>query len=88
MTRAIVWITCALVAVVSLNLWATVAIARDTHLAKKQKIVQMAVTWLLPFLGAAIALSVQHFTFRQKDRPFGDSSLVVEDRHYIDKGYF
>lgn len=70
------------------NCWSTVAIARDSVLTKQQKRFQALLTWVLPFLGAAIVLAVRHFASRQRDRAPGDASLVVEDRHYIGKGYF
>lgn len=45
-------------------------------------------TWLLPVLRAATNPSVRHFASRQKDRSSTDSTLVVDDRHYISNGYF
>jgi hypothetical protein len=88
MKSAIFWIGFTLLALAVLNLWATIAITRDRDLRGRQKLLQLLVTWLLPVLGAVATLSVRHFASRHKDRSAGDSSLVVEDQHYISKGYF
>lgn len=82
------WLGCGLLMVAILNCWSSVAVVRDRGLTKKQKALQLLLTWLLPVFGAAASLSVRHFATRQKDRSPGDSSLVVDDRHYINKGYF
>lgn len=82
------WFGCGLLMLAILNCWSSVAVARDPGLTKKQKALQLLLTWLLPVLGAAAILSVRHFASRQTDRSHGDSSLVVDDRHYISKGYF
>jgi hypothetical protein len=82
------WLGCGLLMLAMLNCWSSVAVARDPGLTTKQKALQILLTWLLPVLGAAAILSVRHFASRQKDRSSADSSLVVDDRHYISKGYF
>ena len=82
------WLGCGLSMLVVLNCLSSVAVARDPGLTKKQRALQILLIWLLPVLGAAAILSVRHFASRQKDRLPGDSSLAVDDRHYISKGYF
>jgi hypothetical protein len=72
----------------ALNCWSTVTVARDATLTKLQKALQVLLIWLLPILGAVAIMSVRHFASRQKDRASADSSLVVADKNYIDKGYF
>lgn len=87
MDKSILWIAVLLPAVL-LDIWATCAIGRDSDLTRRQRWSQLVLVWLLPFVGPAIVLAIRHFTLRDKVRARGDSSLVVEDRHYIGKGYF
>lgn len=82
------WLGSGLLMSAVLNCWPSVAVAQDSVLTKKQKALQILLIWLLPVLGAAAILSVRHFASRRKDRTAADSSLVVDDRHYIGKGYF
>lgn len=82
------WLGCGLLMLAVLNCWSSVAVARDPGVTKKQRVLQISLIWLLPVLGAATILSVRHFASRQQDRSRGDSSLAVDDRHYIGKGYF
>jgi hypothetical protein len=70
------------------NGWSTISVVKDCVLTKRQKGLQVLLTWVLPFLGAMVVLAVRRFASRQRSRSPGDSSLVVEDRHYISKGYF
>jgi hypothetical protein len=79
------WLGCGLLI---LNCWSSIAVARDPGLTKKQKALQILLTWLLPVLGAAAFLSVRHFASRQKAGSPADSSLVVDDSHYISNGHF
>lgn len=83
-----VMLGCGLLILAALNCWSSVTVARDSSLTKVQKALLMLLIWLLPLLGAVAILSVRHFATRQKDRTPADSSLAVEDRHYIGKGYF
>jgi hypothetical protein len=71
-----------------LSVWATLGAIRDDALTAVQKRHQVVLAWVLPVLGPVILISVRYFTSRAVDRPSGDSSLVVEDRHYVSKGYF
>lgn len=82
------WLGCGLLMLAALNCWSSVAVAREPTLTKVQKALQLLLIWLLPILGAVAILSVRHFASRQTDRASADSSLAVEDRHYIGKGYF
>lgn len=82
------WLGCGLLLLVVLNCWSSIAVARDPALTTKQKVLQILLVWLLPVLGAVAVLSVQHFASRRKERMLADSSLVVDNRHYISKGYF
>jgi len=52
----------AICAVLALNLRATFAIARDTLSERSQKFWQLVLVWLLPLLGAIIALAVHRRT--------------------------
>lgn len=82
------WLVGAFLMLAVMNGWSTVAVVRDSVLTRKQKGLQLLLIWGLPFLGAIIVLAVRHFASRQSGKLPGDSSLVVEDRHYISKGYF
>jgi hypothetical protein len=82
------WFSGAFLFLAVINCWSSIAVARDPGLTRQQKRLQIVLTWLLPFLGAIVTLAVRHFATSQKERSPGDSSLVVEDRHYIGKGYF
>ena len=79
---------CGVLILAVLNCWSSVAVARDLALNKRQKSLQILLIWLLPVLGATAILSVRYFASRKNDRASSDSSLVVDDRHYISKGYF
>jgi hypothetical protein len=88
MNSSTVWLVGGLLMLTVANCWSTIAVTRDSVLTKKQKGLQVLLIWVLPFLGATAVLAVRHFASRQKDASPGDPSLVVEDKHYISKGYF
>ena len=88
MSNTALWIGVGILVLAGLNLWATLSSVRDPVSTTRQKCLQLLVTWLLPVLGAVATLAVRRFASRQKDRNAGDSSLAVEDRHYIGRGYF
>lgn len=77
-----------IVALAMLSGWASVVVALDQELTKRQKVWQALLAWVFPIVGPILVLTVRHFARRQKDRSAGDSSLAVNDRHYISKGYF
>jgi hypothetical protein len=81
-------IVCLAVIALALSVWATVGATKDDSLTKLQKRHQIVLAWVLPIIGGALLIAVRHFMSRPIDRSSGDSSLVVEDRHYISKGYF
>jgi hypothetical protein len=82
------FIICAAALALILSAWATLGAIRDDALTTLQKRHQVVLAWILPILGPAILISVRYFMSRSVDPSPGDSSLVVEDRHYISKGYF
>ena len=88
MKNITLWLGCGLLMLAILNCWSCVSVERAPDLTKKQKVLQILLTWLLPVLGAAAILPVRYFVSRQKDRSSTDRSLVIGDRHYISKGYF
>jgi hypothetical protein len=88
MESSMFWFIGGLLMLAVVNCWSTIAVARDSALSKQSKGLQILLIWVLPLLGATVVLTVRHFASRQQSRPPGDSSLVVEDRHYISKGYF
>jgi hypothetical protein len=88
MSSSTFWLGGGFLVLTVLNCWPTIAVARDSDLTQRQKWLQVLLIWVLPLLGATAVLGVRHFASRPKDRSARDSSLVVEDRHYISKGYF
>ena len=77
-----------LMALVAISVWTSAVVVRDQDLTQRQKWRQVLLAWLLPLLGPLLVLAVRHFTRRDRDRSAGDSTLVVDDQHYISKGYF
>jgi hypothetical protein len=66
----------AVVAILAFNIGATVLVLRSPEYGPGQKIAQLFVVWLLPIIGAVIALHVlreAHHTDRRPDNPFVES---------------
>jgi hypothetical protein len=65
-------------AIVSLNIAATVAVMRDDYSERPQKLMQLALTWLIPMSGAILVLAVHRKAeppsgiYRRADEQVGD----------------
>ena len=53
-----IWMTVGLLLLVALNSWATYRIVRERIPSHLQRVAQFAFVWLLPILGAVLALSL------------------------------
>lgn len=56
-----------LAVIVSLNVAASIAVRRDEYSEQRQKILQIALVWLVPILGALLVLGVH----RKAEKPSG-----------------
>jgi hypothetical protein len=56
-----------LAVIVSLNVAATIAVWRDEYSERRQKILQIALVWLVPLFGALLVLGVH----RKAEKPSG-----------------
>jgi hypothetical protein len=64
-------------AVVIVDCWATVVVARQTDLPRAQRRLQLAFIWLLPFVGAMISLIIY-----RPDKPYRARSGGASDDIY------
>ena len=67
-----------LAVVVGLNIYASVRILRDELLGRGQRIIQIAVVWILPLIGAVVALwhlREEKFESRRFESPGPDSDI-------------
>ncbi|MBA4111624.1 MAG: hypothetical protein C0487_18750 [Leptothrix sp. (in: Bacteria)] len=63
---------------IGLNVKATIAIWRDTFSERRQKIMQLALVWLLPLIGAIVVLAV-HRPAEKPTRQYSESPDAGED---------
>lgn len=64
-------------ATIALDVWATVVVRRQIDVAKRQRRYQIAFIWLLPIIGALIALEIH----RQTKPDGAPASLAADEIH-------
>ena len=81
-----IWLTViGLVTVLWLNIKATTAVLRDDLSDRNQRLMQLALVWLLPVIGAVIVLAVNRPAekasrkYRDAPEPKPDNAPVTED---------
>jgi hypothetical protein len=62
-----------------LNAWATVAILRDTLSSKAQRAAQVVFVWLIPGIGAALALYLKRKDLEPGSGHYGDVPEAGDD---------
>ena len=70
-----------LVVVVAINVKATFVLAHSTYYGPKQKLVQLAIVWLIPVVGAALVWSLA------TDMKVKQSTTDLQERSGYDDGY-
>jgi hypothetical protein len=68
-----------LLALTLINVWATLAILRDTFSSKRQRVAQMAFVWLIPGIGAALALYLKRKDLEPGAGRYGEAPEVGDD---------
>ena len=67
MQRELIFVVVLGAAVLTMNVWATILVVRDSLSERTQRIAQLLMVWLLPILGASIVFAVH----RSAEKPSG-----------------
>jgi hypothetical protein len=75
MSPLAVFAVCLVAVIVAANVAVSVAVARSGYYSRAQKMGQIAIVWLLPFVGA---LAVGVFLYSQRDNPMFNTRAYPE----------
>ena len=69
---ATIFFAVVLLLLAALNLWATVVILRDVLCTRREKLAQAIGVWIVPLLGAVLALYLRHEHNPRHRESYGD----------------
>lgn len=74
MQRELIFVAVLGAAVLTMNVWATILVVRDSLSEPFQRIAQLLIVWLLPILGAIVVLAVH----RSAEKPSGKYREIAD----------
>lgn len=69
---ATIFFAAVLLLLASLNVWATVVILSDVLCTRREKLAQAIGVWIVPLLGAVLALYLRHEHNHRRRESYGD----------------